>query len=119
MMLTQMGSLNSLEQDRDNSFWAKWLGRDLPSADTIGRGFSKMDLDSIRSSLHHVYSRLKRNKAIRKTHGFHVLIIDGHEHTSSYLRCCSTRLLAYSYAGFKFIPCFCVFEYQALPKKQT
>lgn len=88
MMLAQMGSLNALEQDKKNSFWIKWLGRDLPSADTMGRGFSLIDLDSIRSSIHHVYTRLKRNKAVKKTHGFHVLIIDGHEHTSSYLRCC-------------------------------
>jgi len=88
MMLAQMGSLNALEQDKQNSFWIKWLGRDLPSADTMGRGFSLIDLDSIRSSIHHVYTRLKRNKAVKKTHGFHVLIIDGHEHTSSYLRCC-------------------------------
>jgi hypothetical protein len=89
MMLTQMGSLNALEQDRDNSFWREWLGRDLPSADTMGRGFSQMDLDSIRFSIHHIYTRLKRNKVLKKTHGFHVLILDGHEHTSSYLRCCS------------------------------
>jgi hypothetical protein len=88
MMLTQMGSLNALEQDRDNSFWREWLGRDLPSADTMGRGFSQMELDSIRFSIHHIYTRLKRNKALKKTHGFHVLILDGHEHTSSYLRWC-------------------------------
>jgi len=61
----------------------------LPSADTIGRVFARIILASIRSLIHHVYSRLKRNKAIKKTHGFHVLLIDGHESSSSYLRCCS------------------------------
>ena len=50
--------------------------------------FLVIGLDSIRYLIHRVYARLKRNKAIRKTHGFHVLILDGHEHTSSYLRCC-------------------------------
>jgi len=89
MMATQMGSLNALEQDKRNSFWRKWLGMELPSADTMGRGFSKINLDSIRSSIHHVYTRLKRNKALEKKRGFNVLILDGHEHTSSYLRCCS------------------------------
>jgi hypothetical protein len=84
-----MGSLNALEQDGENSFWMRWLGRKLPSADTIGRVFSQIDLDVIRSFIHFLYSRLKRNKALKKTHGFHVLILDGHESSSSYLRCCA------------------------------
>lgn len=87
-MLTQMGSLNALEENKPNRFWQKWLGRALPSADTMGRVFSLIDLESIRLSIHYVYSRLKRNKALKKTHGFSVLILDGHEHSSSYLRCC-------------------------------
>lgn len=65
------------------------MGQKLPSADTMGRVFSQINLDSIRSFIRHIYSRLKRNKALKKTYGFHVLIIDGHESTSSYLRCCS------------------------------
>lgn len=89
MMLARMGSLNALEQAKGNSFWRKWLGRKLASADTMGRVYSQIILDSIRSLIHHVYSRLKRNKAIKKIYGLHALIIDGHEHTSSYLRCCS------------------------------
>lgn len=89
MLLTRMGSLNALEQDNGNRFWKRWLDRVLPSADTIGRVFAQIILASIRSLIHHVYSRLKRNKAIKKTFGFHPLLIDGHEHTSSYLRCCS------------------------------
>ncbi|MFQ6038360.1 MAG: hypothetical protein ACE5LV_07065, partial [Candidatus Aminicenantales bacterium] len=89
MMVTQMGSLNALEQAKHNSFWQKWLGQALPSADTMGRGFSLADLDSIRFSIHYVYTRLKRNKVLKETHGFHVLILDGHEHTSSYLRWCA------------------------------
>jgi len=88
MMLTRMGSLNALEQEKGNIFWIKWLRGDLPSADTMGRVYSRIILDSIRSLIHHVYSRLRRNKAIKKSFGWHPLIIDGHEHTSSYLRCC-------------------------------
>jgi len=89
MMVTRMGSLNALEQDKGNRFWMRWLGCTLPSADTIGRVFSQVDVDVIRSCIHHVYGRLKRNKALTKTCGFDVLIIDGHESTASYLRCCS------------------------------
>ena len=88
-MLTRMGSLNALEEDKTNSFWRKWLGRQLPSADTVGRVFSLINLDSVRSLTHHVYTRLKRNKAIKKTYGFYVLIIDGHESSASYFGCCS------------------------------
>jgi len=74
-MLTRMVSLNALEQDKGNSFWRRWLGSDLPSADTIARVYSKIILDSLRSFIHPLYSRLKKNKAIKKTHGFHALII--------------------------------------------
>jgi len=88
MILARMGSLNALEQHRGNRFWDRWLGGTLPSADTIGRVFSQMELDMIRSLIRNTYSRLKRNKALKRTHGFHVLIVDGHESSSSYLRCC-------------------------------
>lgn len=88
MMATRLGSLNALEQEKGNPFWRKWLKRPLPSADTMGRGFSRMDLEAIRWSLRHVYLRLRRNKAIPKTCGFHALVLDGHESSASYLRCC-------------------------------
>ena len=88
MMVTRLGSLNALEQEKVNPFWRKWLKRPLPSADTMGRGYSRMDLESIRWSLRHVYLRMRRNKAIPRTYGFHALVLDGHESSASYLRCC-------------------------------
>jgi len=84
-----MGSLNALEQEGGNRFWSRWLGSKVPSAHTMGRVFSQMDLEVIRWCIHYVYSRLKRNKALKKTHGVDVLIVDGHESSSSYLRCCA------------------------------
>jgi hypothetical protein len=60
----------------------------MPSADTIGRVFETVDLDEIRSCIHHVYTRLKRNKALRDFGGVYALVIDGHESSSSYLRSC-------------------------------
>jgi len=72
MMLTRMGSLNALEQAKGNRFWRRWLSRALPSADTIGRVFSQIVLASICSLLRHLYSRLKRNKVLKKIHEFHV-----------------------------------------------
>jgi hypothetical protein len=88
MMVTQMGSLNALEQERGNPFWWRWLGGDLASADTIGRVYGGLDVEGLRLAVDRIYARLKRNKALKPRHGFSVLIVDGHESSSSYLRCC-------------------------------
>jgi hypothetical protein len=93
MGLCRLGSLNALEQTKGNSFWKKWIGDELPSADTIGRVFSMISADDIRQILKSLYSKLKRNKALRPAVGHKfVLIIDGHESTSSYLRTCDKCL---------------------------
>ena len=93
MGLSQLGSLNALEETSDNSFWKKWVGKDLPSADTIGRVFSGMPSDDIRRIMKGFYSKLKRNKALRPAiSGRFALIIDGHESSCSYLRNCEECL---------------------------
>ena len=95
MSLSQLGSLNALEQaERQDSFWKKWAGGGgLPSADTVGRVFSLISSDDIRRILKSLYVKLKRNKALRPAVGNKfVLIIDGHESTSSYLRTCDKCL---------------------------
>lgn len=85
-----MGSLNALEQTRGNAFWRRWAGGALPSADTIGRVFSGLDCETVRAALRHIYTRLKRNKALKPAfHGLFALVVDGHECAASYLRCCS------------------------------
>ena len=90
MTLAQMGSLNALEQTQGNPFWRKWLGGSLPSADVTGSVFSSIDRSAIRGILRHIYSRLKRNKVLRPVCGdkLFALVIDGHESSASYLRCC-------------------------------
>jgi hypothetical protein len=66
MALTQMGSLNAIEQTEGHHFWKRWLNHDyLPSADAIGTVFSSIDCDALRGVLRHLYSRLKRNKMLR------------------------------------------------------
>ena len=93
MGLSQLGSLNALEQTKGDSFWKKWVGEDLPSADTIGRVFSGISRGEIRQILKELYTKLKRNKALRPTIGGRfVLIIDGHESSRSYLRSCKKCL---------------------------
>ena len=93
MGLSQLGSLNALEQTNSNSFWKRWVGKDLPSADTVGRVFGGMRPDDIRRIMKGLYSKLKRNKALRPAiNGRFTLIIDGHESSASYLRSCNECL---------------------------
>ena len=89
MGLGQLGSLNALEQRRGASYWRRWVGGKIGSADTIGYGFAHMDCDSIRRTIKQVYSRSKCNKWLRpKYAGMIALIVDGHETHCSKLRCC-------------------------------
>jgi hypothetical protein len=90
MSLSQLGSLNALEQTKDRgSFWKAWTGEGLPSADTIGRVFSLISSDALRRILKGLYTKLKRNKVLRPAVGNRFsLIIDGHESSCSYLRTC-------------------------------
>lgn len=86
MFLARLGSLHALEQER-----ASWARRYLPplaSADTIGRVFSLVRTEDLRDILRSLYSRLKRNKALKRVHGHHVLILDGHESSASFRRHC-------------------------------
>lgn len=90
MFLGRLGSLNALEQTRPSRFWLRWLGRKLPSADSIGRVCSLMKVADVRTVLHEVYSRLKRMKALEPPdHGLMLAVVDGHETTASRRRCCS------------------------------
>ena len=84
-----MGSLNALEMSAKSKFWKQWLGRPLPSADTMGNVFAKMDASQFRDAIHRVYGKLKRNKALPGNRGISVAIVDGHESHTSYLQHCS------------------------------
>ena len=90
MALAQLGSLNALEQTmKRNNFRRGWIGDNPPSADTIGNVAEKINTDCVRKLIKHVYSRLKRNKALKPfLAGKFVLVIDGHESSSSYLMHC-------------------------------
>jgi len=88
MFWARLGSLNSLAQTSEAAFWLRWLGRSLPSADTVGRTFAQVDSAGLRISLAMVYSRLKRNKALPPINGFDLAVIDGHETHNSYRRHC-------------------------------
>jgi len=89
MFLARLGSLNALDQSRPSRFWRRWLGRPMPSADTIGRVCGLAEPADIRASAHHVYSRLKRMKALEPpAHGLMAAVLDGHESHATYRRRC-------------------------------
>jgi len=89
MILTRLGSLNALEQTKPSRFWCDWLTGAAPSADTMGRVFALIDCDTIRVGIHEIYVRLKRNKVLQPPwHGLVSLVVDGHESSASYRRCC-------------------------------
>ncbi len=90
MFLSRLGSLNALDQSRPSRFWERWLGQRLPSADTLGRVGALVDEAGVRALHHHLYSRLKRLKALEPPgHGLMAAILDGHESHATFRRHCS------------------------------
>jgi hypothetical protein len=90
MAIGQLGSLNAIEQKQGPSYWRRWVGGRKVSADAIGYGFARLESDDIRAVIQQVYSRLKRNKALKpKRAGLIALVLDGHESHNSQKRCCS------------------------------
>lgn len=85
---TRLGSLHALEMTRTAKFWNSWLGGPLCSADSLGRIVANVDAATLRQGIHHLYERLKRNKALPDLHGLAVAVLDGHETSASYRRCC-------------------------------
>lgn len=84
----RLGSLNAWEQLNQASGWKTWLAEKPCSADTLGRVHALLNAEGLRCGLRHVYDRLKRNKALPDYQGWAVAALDGHESSSSYLRCC-------------------------------
>lgn len=85
---SRLGSLNALEMVRPAKIWKNWLGQPACSADSMGRIAAGIQADTLRQGIHHVYDRLKRNKALPDIHGLAVAVLDGHETSASYSRCC-------------------------------
>lgn len=90
MQLARVGSLNALEQTARTARWRSLVGGELPSADTLGRVAAGLDVGQLRAAHHALYTQLKRNKALPAPwHGLVPLVLDGHESTASYERCCA------------------------------
>jgi hypothetical protein len=98
MFSLRLRSLNALEQQwkdkRQKFYWQRYLGKRVPSADTIGYCFARIECEDLRQLLKELYSKLQRNHIISqlKINKKAVLVIDGHELNSSYKRCCKRCL---------------------------
>lgn len=84
----RMGSLNALELAAHSRFFRRWLGQSVCSADSVGRVTALLEAGGLRSGIHALYGRLKRNKALPDQGGLSIAVLDGHESHASYLRHC-------------------------------
>jgi len=94
MQLCRLGSFNALEQTRGEAWWRRFVGSPLPSADTMGYVYERLECQQLREALIRLYKKLRRNKALGPVAGLMTAVVDGHELTASYKRCCekcSTR----------------------------
>jgi hypothetical protein len=95
LVLTRLGSLNALEQCRRRSFWRpfKLRGR-LAKADQLGRFAAQLPPRAVRRQIATVYRTLKRRKALSPAShdNLYALVLDGHECSTSYRRCCDKCL---------------------------
>jgi Transposase DDE domain len=85
----RLGSLNAWELTVGARFWKQWLREATGSADTRGRVHALTEAAGLRQGIHHIYTCLKRNKALPDWQGWAVAVLDGHESHASYRRHCS------------------------------
>jgi hypothetical protein len=69
-------------------FFRRWLGQSVCSAGSVGRVMALTEAGGLRRGIHHLYDRLKRNKALPDHRGLAVAVLDGHESHASYRRHC-------------------------------
>jgi len=91
MCATRRGSLNAMEiEGRLPKRLEAIVGPDLPSADTVGRVYSQMEIDGQREMLCRIAHQFKRNKGLTtpKSCRLRFAAVDGHELFASRRRCC-------------------------------
>ena len=90
----RLRSLNALEEVLKRR-GKPLVGRKVPSADTIGYAYARMDPQGLREVMKGVCTLARRNKALRQRDPSMPVTaaIDGHEHFKSFRRCCPQCLL--------------------------
>jgi len=95
LVSSRLGSLNALEKCRRGKLWRQIgvKGR-LPSADQLGRVCATLAPREVRRHMCTIYRRQKRRKALSPAvaGNLFALVVDGHESSASYLRCCDDCL---------------------------
>jgi len=90
MNLGRLGSLNALEQLQPRGYCKHWIDGKHPSADRVGDVAELMDPAGLRSIIEAIYHVQQRgNNLPPLPDGYKLLLLDGHEQSSSYLRHCS------------------------------
>lgn len=80
MFATGRGSLNGIDQQRHFAGRLQnFVGRRVPSGDTVGRVYTQLDSDRLRGFLKQVHLRIKRNKMLHISSGWLFAAVDGHE----------------------------------------
>ncbi len=95
LVSSRLGSLNALEKCRYGRLWKRYGVADkLPSADQLGRVAAMIPARDVRRQLKKVYYNLKRRKALHPAShdNLFALVVDGHESSASYRRCCKDCL---------------------------
>jgi hypothetical protein len=80
MFATCRGSLNGIDKER--AFPGRlqnFIGPCVPSADSVGRVYARMESDGLREILKDVHLRIKRNKMLDNTASWLFVAVDGHE----------------------------------------
>jgi hypothetical protein len=89
MFAQRLPSLNALEEvlrRRGKPF----VEKAVPSADTLGYAYERLDPGGLRAMLKHVCAMGRRNKSLQRRNSSRpwVLALDGHELFASFKRCC-------------------------------
>ena len=80
MFATCRGSLNGIDMDRHfPGRLEKFVGPRVPSGDTVGRVYVRLDSEALRAMLRDVHLRIKRNKMLHNTTDWMFAAVDGHE----------------------------------------
>jgi hypothetical protein len=77
---TGRGSLNGIDQQRHFPGRLRHLvGPRVPSGDSVGRVYARLDSGGLRGMLRDVHLRIKRNKVLRGGGDWIFAAVDGHE----------------------------------------